>query len=984
MSFLSAVDAPSAPVPDSLISEVVTPEKGNFSLDGQPSTQRSALYFVDRAIDDVDSLIQGLERDRVVFIDDDEDGVAKITQTLAQYQDIESVHVFSHGMDGRVALGDAELSADTLASYRDDLMGWTHALTDTADILLYGCQVAASDVGTSFIAQMGALIGADVAASSDLTGVGGNWLLEVATGKIESGIALDATGQTNFSDTLALVNNGDFETDLTNWFGFTGKEFISSTESFTGSGSLELAATDSGVGQFVETQVGATYQLSGYAKTFSDTYSGFGLNFFDASYNLLDRLESGDINNSTDWQRYEMSGIAPVGTESVQVWTYHGGDDGSTFIDALVLSTVEDSESPVEDTTSPTAQIELADIVSFSDETSEFSVVYSDETALDSASIDSNDVRVTGPNGFSQLATLVTVEANADNSSVTATYRINAPGGSWDEADNGTYTVAVQANEVADTSGNMVAPMSVTFEVTLAALPDEPDPTHDPEPTNGTNLLENSGFESGLDNWVAFTGTESTATVGTFEGSTFEGNSALQLSASDSGTLQLVDGVAGESYQLVAYGQVADSDYLGFGILFLDENFNTLSGGTGLQVTSSDWQRYEMQAIAPDQTRYVQVWSYKSGTEGDALLDEFELTSADSHTPSDEEAPDTNTDDGSGGSDGGNDGAGDSNGETLAVSIQENNTLVMTVPMVGNNPTYSISGGSDASVFEIDAQTGALSFQAAPDYENPTDSDSNNRYTVEVTSTGEDGLTNAQVIDIDVTNEVSVYLLGGQSNMVGLAPNSDLPPELADPYPSVQIWQVDSQNFSDLRPGFSNSSGNGSRFGPELAFGRGIDGFADEEVFLVKHAQGSTNLAEDWDPDGANNTQYDTFVDRVSDALGYLDSQDIGYDVEGMLWMQGEFDAFVPEFADAYEANLTAFIADMRSRYGEEMKFAIGRLRDPFAVTLKAAQDAVAAADPRNLIVNTDDFELLPDGVHYSAAGQLDLGNGFAEVLKVS
>ena len=68
---------------------------------------------------------------------------------------------------------------------------------------------------------------------------------------------------------------------------------------------------------------------------------------------------------------------------------------------------------------------------------------------------------------------------------------------------------------------------------------------------------------------------------------------------------------------------------------------------------------------------------------------------------------------------------------------------------------YTITGGSDQNLFEIDSG-GALTFKEAPDFENPTDSGSNNTYIVEVTVTGGTGgraLTVAQTITVTVTDE---------------------------------------------------------------------------------------------------------------------------------------------------------------------------------------------------------------------------------------
>ncbi len=45
---------------------------------------------------------------------------------------------------------------------------------------------------------------------------------------------------------------------------------------------------------------------------------------------------------------------------------------------------------------------------------------------------------------------------------------------------------------------------------------------------------------------------------------------------------------------------------------------------------------------------------------------------------------------------------------------------------------YSLSGGSDRTFFSIDSTTGELAFLSPPDFENPTDSDRNNIYEVQV------------------------------------------------------------------------------------------------------------------------------------------------------------------------------------------------------------------------------------------------------------
>ena len=67
---------------------------------------------------------------------------------------------------------------------------------------------------------------------------------------------------------------------------------------------------------------------------------------------------------------------------------------------------------------------------------------------------------------------------------------------------------------------------------------------------------------------------------------------------------------------------------------------------------------------------------------------------------------------------------------------------------------YTISGGTDRDLFEIDS-AGTLTFKDAPDFEDPKDSGRNNQYSVVVTATGGSGgraLTAQQTITVTVTD----------------------------------------------------------------------------------------------------------------------------------------------------------------------------------------------------------------------------------------
>lgn len=65
---------------------------------------------------------------------------------------------------------------------------------------------------------------------------------------------------------------------------------------------------------------------------------------------------------------------------------------------------------------------------------------------------------------------------------------------------------------------------------------------------------------------------------------------------------------------------------------------------------------------------------------------------------------------------------------------------------------YSVSGGDDQDQFSIDSATGALSFIAAPVFDQPADHNKNNIYTIEISVTDTHGGTTTQIVEITVTD----------------------------------------------------------------------------------------------------------------------------------------------------------------------------------------------------------------------------------------
>lgn len=147
----------------------------------------SEIVFVDQSVQGYEGLIENPERNvEVILIGTEENGFEKVSNILNDREDIDSIHILSHGKSGEIFLGNAILNSDNLDSYRAHLSSWSSSLSADADILIYGC-----DVGKvyDFIDNISSITGADVAASDDLTGdadAGGDAVLEIQSGQVES------------------------------------------------------------------------------------------------------------------------------------------------------------------------------------------------------------------------------------------------------------------------------------------------------------------------------------------------------------------------------------------------------------------------------------------------------------------------------------------------------------------------------------------------------------------------------------------------------------------------------------------------------------------------------------------------------------------------------------------------------------------------------------------------------------------------------
>jgi hypothetical protein len=250
--------------------------------------------------------------------------------------------------------------------------------------------------------------------------------------------------------------------------------------------------------------------------------------------------------------------------------------------------------------------------------------------------------------------------------------------------------------------------------------------------------------------------------------------------------------------------------------------------------------------------------------------------------------------------------------------------------------------------------------------------------------------------------DVPVFLLAGQSNMSGYASANDLTADQKKTVENVKIyadmtWENNGKlkKWATLGPGFGSSATN---IGPELYIGRTLsEKLPDTKIALLKVCCGSTYLgnytskANDcWVPPSSNNGNAGPHYKRMLSAITTsINSFNSAFDTSkytprwaGFIWLQGEFDGQVKSLADAYQANLTHLINDVRKDLKINDLPSIIIMIDvqnswQYNSIIRAAEVAVTKSMEN---VDTLDTKGLPtDGAHYKAAGQVKIGSVTAQ-----
>ncbi|PXW89991.1 cadherin domain-containing protein, partial [Nitrosomonas sp. Nm84] len=677
-----------------------------------PTGPANEIIFVDTRVENYETLLAEIDPNiQVVLLNSQKDGVKQMADYLTQHQSVEAIHIISHGSSGSLQLGTGSLTFNSMTQqYAAEMAVIKQALSEQADILIYGCDFAEGQAGQDAATLLSQLTGADVAASTDDTGyagLGGDWDLELQTGTIKTHLAINYDVQADWDGLLSLTaSGGETRVNTTT----TGTQ----THNFFGNDYTPDSVAMDANGNFV-----SVWESAGdiYGQRYNSAGTAQGSEFVIANNAANEGLANVTMNSSgafvVTWER-------GLGTADIDIYARIYNSSGTAVGSEFLVN-----ETTIYDQSNAKVAMDASGnfVVAWESNTEAGGTYYDDIYAqrydssgtklganflLNTTTVgDQEQVDIT----MDSAGNFVTVWAGerTAGSSVYSIYgqRYNASG----VAQGGEFLVnAVASNN--DQHASVAMNDSGNFVVT----------------------------------WNRKSGSDSDIQAQRFDSSGVAQGSAISVTNTPSYWQDIASVAMGGGGNFVVSWSSDLQDGSGWGVYTRQYDSTGTALTTESRVSTTTANDQDHSSIAYQNGKVVVTWSGNgTGDSTGIFMQRYDAAGGNA-------APTITSNGG---------------GLTAAVSIAENTTTVTAVTAtdadVGATRTYSISGGADAAKFTINSSTGALSFITAPNYESPTDTGGNNVYDVLVTVKDNNGGADSQSIAVTVTgiNEAPINAVPG-------------------------------------------------------------------------------------------------------------------------------------------------------------------------------------------------------------------------------
>jgi hypothetical protein len=166
------------------------------------------IVIIDAGVPGYQTFLNNVLPDYKIHILTDQNRIDELDNIIKNYKDIKELHLISHGSSGIIQLGNKTIDEEFLNAKKTIFNSWKNNFSSNSIVNIYGCNIAAGEIGKRFLKQLSELTGTEIRASEDNTGSklnNSNWILEFNSGFSANIIPFKKKFVQNYSHMLTIL-----------------------------------------------------------------------------------------------------------------------------------------------------------------------------------------------------------------------------------------------------------------------------------------------------------------------------------------------------------------------------------------------------------------------------------------------------------------------------------------------------------------------------------------------------------------------------------------------------------------------------------------------------------------------------------------------------------------------------------------------------------------------------------------------------------